>query len=159
MLKETRPARILRLDGVGANTAEFLNLYAEMFGLTVERSMPPVRVPGELVLIDLPGTDPHDPEALEALSRQMKACGSPRLHLVLNAAYDTQILLQQVRAFAPLGPEDVSFTHLDEETRKGKLWDFVFGTNCSLRFFSAGQKIPSELVAAEPGMLFPARNP
>lgn len=160
VLNENRPARIWRLDGVSANTAEFLNIYAEMLGVGIERfwtapagsHASDVREAGEqqgdLLLIDLPGVQAADAPDQWALKELLAALPSPRLHLVLNAAYEKAILGEQFRAFAALQPEDVSFTHLDEEQSQGKLLDFILGTNCSLRFLSTGQKIPGDLVIA-----------
>jgi flagellar biosynthesis GTPase FlhF len=166
VLNENRTAKVWRLDGTNANTAEFLNIYAEMLGLTIERFWSPqVRSPafgrpgdaqtndpgetnGDLLLIDLPGIQPSDTEALHALKDQLAALPNPRLHLVLNAAYETSILSQQFGAFAQFEPEDLSFCHLDEEQRQGKLLDFILGTNCSLRFLSTGQKIPGDFFLA-----------
>ncbi len=166
VLNENRTAKIWRLDGTNANTAEFLNIYAEMLGVTIERFWSPqVRSPafrrpgdpetnepgetnGDLLLIDLPGIQPSDTEALHALKDQLAALHNPRLHLVLNAAYETSILSQQFGAFAQFQPEDLSFCHLDEEQRQGKLLDFILGTNCSLRFLSTGQKIPGDFFLA-----------
>jgi flagellar biosynthesis GTPase FlhF len=112
-----------------------------------------------LWFVDLPGVDIADAPALDALRRQIAGLPSPRVHLVLNAAYEMPALLAQWRAFEPCGPEDLIFTHLDEETRRVKLWNFVFGTNCSLRFLGAGQKIPGEFRNASPEILLPAKNP
>jgi flagellar biosynthesis GTPase FlhF len=166
MLNENRSARVWRLDGPCANTAEFLNVYAEMLGITLERfwdtsvRSPALRPPydqemsdiGEanpdLLLIDLPGVQPVDTDALRALKDQLAALPQPRVHLVLNAAYETSILAEQFHAFSTLKPEDLSFTHLDEERGQGKLLDFILGTNCCLRFLSTGQKIPGDLVIA-----------
>ena len=72
------------------------------------------------------------------------------VHLVVNAAYETPLLMAQVRAFAALPITDIIVTHLDEESRWGKLWNLVLGTNCSLRFLSAGQNIPGEFLTATP---------
>ena len=69
------------------------------------------------------------------------------------------VLQAQWQAFAPLEPEDLIFTHLDEERKRIKLWNFVFGTNCCIRFLSAGQKIPGEFQRAVPELLFPVENP
>lgn len=177
VLTENRAARVWRLDGVSANTAEFINIYAEMLGLGLERfwtpplGIQPVEQPGEtgpseparrastiegggdkkgdLLLVDLPGVQAGDTQGLSALRDLLASLPSPRLHLVLNAAYETPILSEQFRAFALFSPEDVSLTHLDEEQRQGKLLDFILGTNCSLRFLSTGQKIPGDLVIAE----------
>jgi len=92
------------------------------------------------------------------MREQLAELPSPRVHLVLNAAYEMPALLAQWHAFAPYGPEDLIFTHLDEEPRRVKLWNFVFGTNCSLRFLGAGQKIPGEFHRAESALLFPGEN-
>ena len=156
VLNENRTGKVWRLDGPGANTAEFLNVYAEMLGITIDRFWNPLE-PGvplaanrDLLLVDLPGVQPGDAEALGALKTLLASWPSPRIHLVLNAAYETSILTQQFRAFSRFHPEDLSFTHLDEEQRQGKLLDFLVGTNCSLRFLSTGQKIPGDLVIAGP---------
>jgi flagellar biosynthesis GTPase FlhF len=77
---------------------------------------------------------------------------------VLNAAYETTLLFEQFNAFAPLMPEDLIFTHLDEEPRRVKLWNFVLGTNCSLGWLGGGQKIPGEFHRAESSLLFPHKN-
>jgi flagellar biosynthesis GTPase FlhF len=103
--------------------------------------------------------DIHDNHALAALRSQLDLLPSARVHLVLNAAYEIETLLDQWRAFAAFEPEDLILTHLDEETRRVKLWNFVFGTNCSIRFLSAGQKIPGEFRRAAPDLLFPVENP
>jgi flagellar biosynthesis GTPase FlhF len=83
---------------------------------------------------------------MRALEAQLRVLPSARVHLVLNAAYDQAILQEQFRAFGRFNPEDVSFTHLDEERRSEKVWEFVAGTNCTVRFLSSGQKIPGEFV-------------
>jgi flagellar biosynthesis GTPase FlhF len=65
------------------------------------------------------------------------------------------VLFEQFYAFAALKPDDVIFTHLDEERRRVKLWNFVLGTNCSISFLGAGQKIPGDFHRAESALLFP----
>jgi flagellar biosynthesis GTPase FlhF len=110
------------------------------------------------VFVDFPGVDVQDAAAMTALRNQIAALPSPRLHLVLNAAYETGALLAQWRAFEPFEPEDVILTHWDEELRRVKLWNLVLGTNCSIRFLSGGQKIPGEFRAASPAHFFPLQN-
>jgi flagellar biosynthesis GTPase FlhF len=168
VLNEQRSAKVWRLDGPSANTAEFLNIYAEMLGVPIERFWnPPVpscagqpsalpastesgQTKADLLLLDLPGVQPSDSAALDSLQRLLANFPSPRIHLVLNAAYERPILVQQFRAFAVFCPEDVSFTHLDEEPSQDKVRELILGTNCSLRFLSTGQKIPGDLVIAGP---------
>jgi flagellar biosynthesis GTPase FlhF len=93
------------------------------------------------------------------LSGQLAGLPAPHIHLVLNAAYETSSLFEQIHAFAPLHPEDLIFTHLDEERRRVKLWNFVLGTNFSIRFLSAGQKIPGDFHEGDTALLFPHKMP
>ena len=158
-LLEERVARVWRLDGAIANTADFLAVHCEMLGVPLERFWTKPGTTGELCFVDLPGVEIADETALAALLDQLATLPSPRVHLVLNAAYEMPALLAQWRAFADCQPEDLIFTHLDEEPRRVKLWNFAFGTNCSLRFLGAGQKIPGEFRSASPEYLFPVKSP
>ena len=164
ILHENRRARAWRLDGVSANTAEFLTVYGEMLGVPVQRCWnvrTSVCTPSneqfapdlDLLLIDLPGVQPNDPQAVRGLQTALGSLPNPRVHLVLNAAYDVDILREQYHAFASFNPEDLSLSHLDEERRETKLLEVISGTNCSLRFLSTGQKVPGDFVVAgeEPG--------
>ncbi len=157
-LLEERAARVWRLDGSTANTSEYLTIHCETLGVPLERFWSPPPNEAELWFIDLPGVEINDPIALAALREQLSTLPSPLVHLVLNAAYETTVLLAQWRAFELCGPEDFIFTHLDEETRRIKLWNLVFGTNCSLRFLGAGQKIPGEFRMATPELLLPSKS-
>ena len=155
VLSQERLVKVWRLDGSTANTSEFLSLHCELIGLQAERFWSATEAQGDLLFVDLPGVDAQDVHALAALREQLGGLGQPHVHLVLNAACETQILFEQVRAFAPLEPEDVIFTHLDEERQRVKLWNFVIGTKLPLGFLSAGQKIPGEFCRAESASLFP----
>jgi flagellar biosynthesis GTPase FlhF len=155
VLTEGRSASVQRLDSTVANTAEFLTVQCEMLGVPVERFCSSASAPVDLNFVDLPGVEAEDSRALAALQAQLASLPSPQIHLVLNAAYETEALLAQWHAFAPLHPADLILTHLDEEPRRIKLWNMVFGTNYIIRFLSAGQKIPGQFQSAVPGLLFP----
>ncbi len=154
-LMEGRMARVWRLDGPAANLAESLSVYCEILRITCERAWQPGQGPiaEDIGFIDLPGVDWRNALALKELGAQIKQFGSPRIHLVLNGAYDSSILAAQIRAFSVLPIEDLIITHLDEETRWGKLWNLVLGTNCSIHHFSHGQNIPGDFTPATAEML------
>jgi len=157
VLSEELSARVWRLDGVSANTSEFLSVHCEMLGVPIARVWAEGN-PADISFVDLPGVECNDSRGIAALREQIDALPSPRVHLVLNAAYETSVLFEQFRAYAPLKPNDLIFTHLDEERQRVKLWNFVLGTNCSIQFLSAGQKIPGEFLRAESALLFPQEN-
>lgn len=161
VLLENRRARVWRLDGVGANAAESLSVYAEILGVPVDRfrSDDEPLDPSELLFIDLPGVNWKDPAALECLGKQIGELPAGHVHLVLNAAYEVPVLLAQARAFSSYPVFDLILTHLDEETRWGKLWNLVLGTNYSVGWVSAGQNIPGDFHPASAQMLFDRQFP
>lgn len=154
-LMQERSVKVWRLDGNTANTAEILTLHCEMLGLRAERFWIAPEAPADLNFIDVPGVEMRDSQGLGALRAQLSALPQPHVHLVLNAACETNILFEQTHAFAPFAPEDVIFTHLDEERHRVKLWNFVLGINFPVSYLGAGQKIPGEFHRAEAALLFP----
>jgi flagellar biosynthesis protein FlhF len=149
-LIEGRSARVWRLDGITANTAEALSVYCEILGAPAERiwSGTAMESDADLNFIDLPGVDWRNAAAIHELKQRIDDFGPVRVHLALNAAYEAPLLVAQARAFASLPVEDLILTHLDEEPRWGKIWNVVLGTNCPVRFLSAAQNVPGEFFPA-----------
>lgn len=158
VLRGEHRARVWRLDGETANTSEFLSLHCEMVGVPAERFWDGADVPEDLLFVDLPGIECHSATAMKALREVLSSLPTPHIHLVLNAATETVLLFEQLNWFAQLMPEDLIFTHLDEERRRVKLWNFVLGTNCSIGWLGGGQKIPGEFRRAESSLLFPHKE-
>lgn len=160
-LVEGRSAAVWRLDGRVANTAESLSIFCEILGVPVERCVTRgARKPdADMLFIDLPGVNSADASAMDQLARQLSLLPGAQVHLVLNGAYEPGLMLSQVRAFETLGADDVIVTHLDEETRWGKLWNLVLGTNCSVRYLAAGQNIPGDFAVATPERIFTTQFP
>ncbi|MBE7498712.1 MAG: hypothetical protein HS113_00035 [Verrucomicrobiales bacterium] len=156
VLVEGQSARAWRLDARAPNTAELVSLYGEILNVPVERSWNGRGAPPLTSFVDVPGTDFHDPGALAHLAKLLATLPNPSVHLVLNAAYTVPLLLAHARAFATFPRLDLILTHLDEEPAWGKLWNLVLGTNCPLRFLSAGQNIPGRFLPARPDLLSPA---
>jgi flagellar biosynthesis protein FlhF len=145
-------ARVWRLDGATANTAESLSVYGEILGVPVARSLTfGEGAPPDIGFIDLPGVDWRDSAAVRELARRLTDLPPAQVHLVLNAAYESSILQAQAQAFRQLPVQDIVLTHLDEEVRWGKLWNLVLGTNYRVGWLSAGQNIPGTFVAATAG--------
>jgi flagellar biosynthesis protein FlhF len=142
-------AQVWRLDGAVANTAEALSIQAEVLGVPVARAWSG-ESGWESGFVDLPGTDWRDTAGIEGLVAQIAALKSASVHLVLNLAYDTAVLMQQIQAFSQLPIADIIFTHLDEEPRKAKVLEFVFKTQYPVSFFTGGQNIPGSFQPATP---------
>ena len=155
VLVEGRSVAVFRLDGETANTGEFLSVHAEVLGVPVQRCLTPDwRSAAEIVFIDLPGISHTDGSSMNKLRDQLKGVRPAQVHLVLNAAYESPLLMAQIRGFAPLQPNDWMATHLDEEPRWGKLWNGIMGTNCPLSWMGIGQNIPGLFQKADPARIF-----
>jgi flagellar biosynthesis protein FlhF len=148
VLLEDRAVRVWRLDGRTANPADLLSVHAEVLGVPVERHWTGQIGAGELGFVDLPGVPWSDGEAVNELGEQVRQFPSSQVHVVLHAAYEPSLWLSQVRAFSELPVGDLIVTRLDEESRWGKLWNLVLGTNYPIRFLASGQNVPGEFVAA-----------
>jgi flagellar biosynthesis GTPase FlhF len=148
-LAESQPAAIYQLDTLVTNNSPQPAIFSEILGAQFERT-PPARFEWseQFIFIDLPGIALGDTRGLDALAQTIQTFGVPEIHLVLNAAYESAHLLEQVRFFSKLAISDLIVTHLDEEPRWGKLWNLVFGTKYSVRFLSAGQNVPGEFFPA-----------
>jgi len=158
VLRDNYNAHVWRLDSETANTAEILTLHCEMIGVPMERFWTGTVPEKDFNFIDIPGVEPWNTQAMAALQQQIAGLPEPHIHLVLNAAYESSVLFEQYHAFSKFSPEDLIFTHMDEERRRVKLWNFVLGTNCCVSFLSGGQKIPGDFQRAETGILFPSEK-
>jgi flagellar biosynthesis protein FlhF len=147
ILGENVGATVLQLETHTANLSPQPKFYSEILGAQFTRSAS--RAAGsDLLFVDLPGIECGDKKALEQAQAAIGQFPGAAVHLVLNAAYDASLLLEQARFFAALQPAGLVATHLDEERRWGKLWNLVCGTKFCLRFLSAGQNVPGGLSAA-----------
>jgi flagellar biosynthesis protein FlhF len=145
-LVDGRLARVWRLDGLTANTAESLSVYCEILNIPHDRAWHDGSgtISEDIGFIDLPGVDWRNPSAIQELAVQVRRYGAPGLHLVLNGAYDISVLLAQVRAFSILPIDDLIITHLDEDSHWGKLWNLALDGGHAIRHLSAGHNIPGE---------------
>ena len=150
VMLQGQTARILRLDAHAANTAEILNVYSDIFQVPISRSLEETMINEDLVLVDVPGVNYLDADTLNQFCKFITSIPGAQIHLVLNAAYEMPVLMAQLRAFSVLPLSDLIFTHLDEDYRWAKLWNFVLGTNYTFRFLSAGQNIPGQFFIATP---------
>jgi flagellar biosynthesis protein FlhF len=156
VLVEERSASVWRLNGRTANTAEGLSVLCQGLNVPIERSWSNDGGPAATAqFIDLPGADWRDAAALNELKVLLQTISHARVHLVLNAAYDIEVLLRQADHFLDLPLSSLILTHLDEQPNRWKLWNLVLGTNLSISFLSAGQNVPGNLTAARAEMLLP----
>jgi flagellar biosynthesis protein FlhF len=64
--------------------------------------------------------------------------------LVLNAAYDSSTLHDAYAAGRELGATHLVFTHLDELTQWGKLWDYLLDDSLEPLFLATGPSLTGD---------------
>ena len=153
-LLNSSAAAVFQLDGHAANTSSLPGVYSEILGARFERAVPSeLDFTGETVFVDLPGVPLGSAKALAEQGKILAQFPGAQVHLVLNSAYETSLLIEQTRFFSNQGVSDVIMTHLDEESRWGKLWNILLGTRLAITHLSSGQNIPGDFIEASPECL------
>ncbi len=146
VLIQSKSAQVLQMDGVVANISQLPSLYSEILGVPYTRNYTEISTLGtEYVMVDIPGVDWRSKLSIEKLGEVIGEFQNPVVHLVLNLSYETRLLMEQVKSFSKIGFNDLIFTHTDEGAVKGKIFNFILGTNYTVGFLSGGQNIPGEL--------------
>ena len=155
VLAKRQPAKVWRLDGHLANTAEMLTVHAEMLDVESSRVWYPEPVTDETIqFFDLPGVMSGDPSGLRALQDLANEVHPAEFILVLNSAYELDHLIRAVREFSDLPINGLIVTHLDEESRWSKLWNLTLETGLPILYCSGGQDIPGDFFKMTSEMLF-----
>ncbi|MEZ5278636.1 MAG: hypothetical protein R3F07_19805 [Opitutaceae bacterium] len=137
---------VLKLDADQPNASDGLAAFCEVLGVPMFRSPTEVEeIEDDTILyVDLPGMAPEeelDSGARAALDRLQV---DSRI-LVVNAAYDADLITDALLTGTRLGATHVVYTHLDELRRWGKLWRFVFNRSPSPLFLSNGPSLAGEM--------------
>ncbi len=142
-----RRAVVLKLDLENVNPDDGLVVFCEALGVPFAREIDevPDLAPDESLYIDVPGVITRDASQTAKLREVLEAVGTTGRVLVMNAAYDAEILKQSRAWGDSLGCTHTAFTHLDEILHWAKLWDFVLPPAATPLFLSTGQSIAGDL--------------
>jgi flagellar biosynthesis protein FlhF len=100
---------------------------------------------GAFVYFDLPGISVRHPGDNAALAGFLDRESIEQRVLVLNAAYDHTALRAGYAAGRDLGATHVVFTHLDEVTQWGRLWDYLLDEDIQPLFLATGPSLTGDL--------------
>lgn len=141
-----RQAVVLKVDMEKANPADGLAVFCDVLGVPMVRSSGdiPKLAENEALYIDFPGINPENQAEVADLSNLLTTVSADTRVLVVNAAYEASLIKKAYRMGAALAATHVVFTHLDELTQWGKLWEFVLSTQLTPLFLSCGQNIAGD---------------
>ena len=100
--------------------------------------------PGGFVYFDLPGLSVRQPGDNAAIAEFLAREEIEHRVLVLNAAYADAPLRAAHAAGRDLGATHVVFTHLDEVTQWGRLWDFLLEGGLEPLFLATGPSLTGD---------------
>ncbi|MBI2516364.1 MAG: hypothetical protein HYV95_05555 [Opitutae bacterium] len=100
--------------------------------------------PGGFVYFDLPGLSLRNPADNAAIAEFLAREQIAQRVLVLNAAYDHAALRAGYAAGRTLGATHVVFTHLDEVTQWGRLWDYLIDGDLQPLFLATGPSLTGD---------------
>ncbi len=144
---QQQPAVVMKLDGEQPNPTEGLAMFCEALDVPLLRSADELEgIPeGRRFYFDATGSPLHDGAAWRDLGRLLGEFYIETRVLVLNAAYEIELLKRGYTLGREAGATHVVFTHLDEVHHWGKLWDLLLGGGLQPMFFSCGQNVSGDL--------------
>jgi flagellar biosynthesis protein FlhF len=146
VFRHARTGHVVTVEFDRPNPTGTLPVFCEALGIPVARfpaATEPV-MPGGFVYFDLPGISLRDPSANRPVAQFLDAEKITDRVLVLNAAYDHAALRSAYAAARDLGGTHVVFTHLDEVTQWGRLWDYLLDGALEPLFLSTGPSLTGD---------------
>jgi flagellar biosynthesis protein FlhF len=140
-----RQVCVMKLESDEPNSSEGLAMFCEALGVPLLRTTAELRkIPEEAaVYFDLPGMTLTG-KNIRHLQKTFDELGIESRVLVVNAAYERQLIQEAYTRASAIGATHVVFTHVDEIPRCGKLWEFVLDDGLVPLFASIGQNIASD---------------
>jgi flagellar biosynthesis protein FlhF len=138
---------VLKLDLDRANPGDALAVFCEALGVPCARSIPdvPKLGPGQTLYIDVPGVIPGREEEAAQVTEALDPLFTNSRVMVINAAYESALIKRSYAFAQRSGCTHVAFTHLDELTHWGKLWEFILEPSLTPLFLSTGPNIAGDM--------------
>lgn len=138
-------ACVMKLDGEEPNSTEGLAMYCEALGLPLLRSPEELLEVADdaIVYFDMPGSV-FDAKSRTRLRRALDDLAIETRVLVVNAAYDRELIQHIYQTSSECKATHVVFTHLDELLHFGKLWEFLLDKELQPLFGSTGPNLAGD---------------
>jgi len=140
-----RQACVMKLEADEPNSSEGLAMFCEALGVQLLRTRNELKKLDEdtNLYFDIPGMVLTG-KNVRHLQKTFDELGIESRVLVVNAAYERQLIQEAYTRAGSLGATHVVFTHVDEIPRCGKLWEFVLDDGLVPLFASTGQNIAAD---------------
>jgi flagellar biosynthesis protein FlhF len=146
VFRRARLGHVVMAEFDRPNLAGPLPVFCEAMGVPLAHfpaSTQPA-TPGGFVYFDLPGLSVRHPGDNAAIAEFLEREQIDQRVLVLNAAYAPDALRAAYAAGRDLGATHVVFTHLDEVTQWGRLWDYLLDGGLEPLFLATGPSLTGD---------------
>lgn len=137
---------VLKVENGVPNPDDALRIFCEVVGVTLfreARKTPPSSADSPLYL-DLPGLSLGQPDEWTNAKETLDELGIQTRVLVLNAAYDKQVLNKSISLGKNIDATHLAFTHFDELSNSTKLWPIILRNNLSPLCICNGQNVTGD---------------
>ncbi len=145
-----RQSTVVRIDMDGPHFGDGLDAFCEALGVVCCRSpeeLATLNAPTDRLLVDVTGCDIRDYKDSLALRRRLDSMEVDTRILVLNAAYEADILKMILRQAKDLDPTHLIFSHGDLLMTQGKLWPFALQScHPPILFLGTGPNIAGDFI-------------
>ena len=147
---------LITVDNYRIAAVEQLKIYAQIMNIPLEVVTAPEQISTtlarhedkDLVLLDTAGRSPQDEVSLRELSSFLAPGTGLENHLLLSASTREQDMQRSIHSFQRFGLSGLIFTKMDECEDYGALFNIHFRNEFPLSYFTTGQKVPEDLMAA-----------
>lgn len=155
-LRHRKRVGLITSDTYRIAAVDQLRTYANIIGVPLKVASSPAEMAdaceqmrdADVVLIDTAGRSPSDSQRLGELRAFLQAARPHQTHLVLASNAGEKSIQRAVDRFAPLSPNLVIFTKLDEAANLGVLVNVSRRISAKLSYVTGGQEVPDDI---EPG--------
>jgi flagellar biosynthesis protein FlhF len=148
----------INMDQRGLAAADPLAVYSGILGARYEKAADRKELREaldrladcDLILIDTPGVNPRDSQAVKALAKCFHGIPDLRRALLLSAATNGKDLSEWAAIFRQAGAQALFFTKLDECRYFGALLNTILAAALPVSYMTLGQNLAGDLEIAKP---------
>jgi flagellar biosynthesis protein FlhF len=160
-LRHGRRVGLITTDTYRIAAVEQLRTYADIIGIPLRVVAAPSEMreaiasmaDADQILIDTAGRSQHDRPRLAELRAYLDEADPHETHLVLSGVASRSVLERAADNFAPLRPNRLIVTKLDEAVDFGVLLGIIRRVGVSLSYVTTGQEVPDHIEPCRPERL------
>jgi len=156
-LRERRRVALVTIDSYRIAAVDQLRTYADIIDVPLKVTLTPaelhkavgeLKTQADVVLVDTAGRSQNDRLRLGQLRGFIAAAEADEVHLTLSATASQGCTSSTLERFAPLGPNRLVVTKLDEATTFGMILN-IASVGAAISYATTGQDVPDDIEPAD----------